>query len=146
MNHTARVRASAGRLLLVGVLTTEIAVGLVNPARAGSRSPVLDAGRPARDVPLLQDARGAHYKPRSFWPANLRFFSETTWQRWSRTAVGHGTAHFQAPGGARRAFRTKITLSDVQRLCGGWRYSRAVWNGGKTTFIRFGSYGIRTGG
>jgi hypothetical protein len=127
------VRRTTRRVLSLMVLSVVAAGGFAAAAGAGSR-------------PLVQDLTGGHFKPASFCPANHTCFSHVHWKRWNGIAVGRGTADFQAPGGAPRTFTTKITLSRVRRLCGGLRYTRAVWHGGNTTFIRLGNCGAWTGG
>jgi hypothetical protein len=137
VNLYQRLRAYgvAGFASPIDILVADQSCGI---ARAIARS--------APNVPLTQDISGADYKPASFCPANHTCFSHTRWKLWGRTAVGHGTAHFTTPTGASRTFRTKITLSRVRRLCGGLRYTRAVWSGGQTFFTQVGSCGIWTGG
>lgn len=105
-----------------------------------------DNARAAREVPLIQDVSGAHYKPSSFCPANQTCFSHAHWSSWGNVAVATATAHFVAPGGTNRAFHTKITLSQVRHLCGGLRYASAKWSAGHTYFIRVGTCGSWSGG
>jgi hypothetical protein len=131
------------RLRAYGVagFSSPLSIPVGNQTCQAARHDARDAAR----APLIQGVGGGRYKPASFCPANQTCFSNTRWVHWGATAVGHGTAHFDAPGAASRTFRTTITLSRVRQLCGGLRYTRAVWSRGKTYFIDFGGCGSWSG-